>query len=136
MPTFEEMVEGLNVQSLRRAGSRQGAQTKLTLPIIERSGAIKAWIIDDTGFSKKGRHSVGVARQYCGQLGKQDNSQIAVSLSLANHEASLPIACRSNGQRATPRPPNTGWPPSAGDPILPIGRSGQAALAHRAGLPI
>jgi SRSO17 transposase len=67
---------------------------ELTLPIIERSGAIEAWIIDDTGFPKKGRHSVGVARQYCGQLGKQDNCQVAVSLSLANHAASLPVAWR------------------------------------------
>ncbi len=67
---------------------------ELTLPLIERSGAIEAWIIDDTGFPKKGRHSVGVARQYCGQLGKQDNCQVAVSLSLANHAASLPIAWR------------------------------------------
>ncbi len=64
------------------------------LPSIERHGPIEAWIIDDTGFPKKGRHSVGVARQYCGQLGKQDNCQVAVSLSVANHEASLPIACR------------------------------------------
>jgi SRSO17 transposase len=67
---------------------------ELVLPIIERSGAIEAWIIDDTGFPKKGCHSVGVARQYCGQLGKQDNCQVAVSLSLANHAASLPIAWR------------------------------------------
>ncbi|TAN07876.1 MAG: IS701 family transposase [Rhizobiaceae bacterium] len=53
-----------------------------------------AWIIDDTGFPKKGRHSVGVARQYCGQLGKQDNCQVVVSLSIANKQASLPIAWR------------------------------------------
>ena len=55
---------------------------------------IEAWIIDDTSFPKKGKHSVGVARQYCGQLGKQDNCQVAVSLSLANADASLPIAYR------------------------------------------
>jgi SRSO17 transposase len=50
------------------------------------------WILDDTGFPKKGKHSVGVARQYCGQLGKQDNCQVAVSLSLASVQGSLPIA--------------------------------------------
>src|SRR3954451_2759680 len=70
----------------------------LVLPAIERAGPIEAWIIDDTGFPKKGRHSVGhsvgVARQYCGQLGKQDNCQVAVTLSLANRTASLPIADR------------------------------------------
>lgn len=80
------------------------------LPIIERRGPIRALIIDDTGIPKKGKHSVGVARQYCGQLGKQDNCQIAVSLSAANdhtsvafhvlrtrnlrYSASLPIAYR------------------------------------------
>ena len=67
---------------------------ELVLPEIERHGPIEAWIIDDTGFPKKGRHSVGVARQYCGQLGKQDNCQVAVSLSVANNHASLPIAYR------------------------------------------
>lgn len=56
------------------------------------SGAF--WIIDDTGFPKKGKHSVGVARQYCGQLGKQDNCQVAVSISLATARASLPVAYR------------------------------------------
>jgi SRSO17 transposase len=66
----------------------------MVLPAIERQGAIEAWIIDDTGFPKKGKHSVGVARQYCGQLGKQDNCQVAVSLSLANKHASLPVAWR------------------------------------------
>jgi SRSO17 transposase len=53
---------------------------------------VEAWIVDDTAFPKKGRHSVGVGRQYCGQLGKQDNCQVAVSLSLATSEASLPVA--------------------------------------------
>src|SRR6476659_768852 len=65
---------------------------EMVLPQVERHGAIEAWIIDDTGFPKQGQHSVGVARQYCGQLGKQDNCQVAVSLSLANHHASLPVA--------------------------------------------
>ena len=65
---------------------------EMVLPAIERHGAISAWIIDDTSFPKQGRHSVGVARQYCGQLGKQDNCQVAVSLSLANRHASLPVA--------------------------------------------
>jgi len=67
---------------------------EMVLPAIERHGPIEAWIIDDTGFPKKGTHSVGVARQYCGQLGKQDNCQVAVSLSLANAHASLPVAYR------------------------------------------
>jgi SRSO17 transposase len=64
------------------------------LPAMERHGPIEAWIIDDTGFAKKGKHSVGVARQYCGQLGKQDNCQAAVSLSIANRDASLPMRYR------------------------------------------
>src|ERR1700682_6174992 len=68
--------------------------SELGLPAIERSGPIEAWIIDDTGFPKKGRHSFGVTRQYCGQLGKQDNCQVAVALSLANHHGSLPVAYR------------------------------------------
>jgi SRSO17 transposase len=64
------------------------------LPLIAKRGPIRVLIIDDAGMPKKGRHSVGVARQYCGQLGKQDNCQVAVSLSAANDHASLPIAYR------------------------------------------
>ena len=64
------------------------------LPTMTKSGPVVAWIVDDTGLPKKGTHSVGVARQYCGQTGKQDNCQVAVSLSVATWKASLPIAYR------------------------------------------
>jgi SRSO17 transposase len=67
---------------------------ELALPAIEAKGPIRAWMIDDTGIPKKGKHSVGVARQYCGQLGKQDNCQVAVTLSVGNDAASLPVAHR------------------------------------------
>src|SRR5918993_1837950 len=61
---------------------------------MERHGAVAAWIVDDTGIPKKGRHSVGVARQYCGVLGKQDNCQVAVSVTLANEAVSIPASYR------------------------------------------
>lgn len=62
--------------------------------VVPRAGRPEALLIDDTGFPKQGIHSVGVARQYCGQLGKQDNCQVAVSVSLANEAYSLPVAYR------------------------------------------
>jgi SRSO17 transposase len=64
---------------------------EMVLPAIEGHGRIEAWIIDDTSFPKQGTHSVGVHHQYCGQLGKQANCQVAVSLSIANRWASLPV---------------------------------------------
>jgi SRSO17 transposase len=64
------------------------------LPAMRKHGPVVAWIVDDTGFPKQGRHSVGVARQYCGQVGKQDNCQAAVSLSVSTWSSSLPIAWR------------------------------------------
>jgi SRSO17 transposase len=64
------------------------------LPAMEKHGPVVAWIVDDTGFPKKGKHSVGVTRQYCGPVGKQDNCRVAVSLSVATWSSSLPIGYR------------------------------------------
>lgn len=61
---------------------------------MDRHGGVMAWIVDDTGIPKKGKHSVGVARQYCGNLGKQENCQVTVSLSIANEAVSIPVAHR------------------------------------------
>jgi SRSO17 transposase len=54
----------------------------------------QAWIVDDTGFPKFGRHSVGVARQYCGALGKVANCQVGVSVNAATDAASCPLDWR------------------------------------------
>jgi len=64
------------------------------LPSMTRQHPLAAWIVDDTGFPKKGTHSVGVTRQYCGQVGKQDNCRVAVSVSVTTGQASLPLAYR------------------------------------------
>jgi SRSO17 transposase len=71
-----------------------GSVREHVLTAMKQNGPVVAWIVDDTGFVKKGRHSVGVARQYCGQVGKQENCRVAVSLSVSTHHASLPIAWR------------------------------------------
>jgi SRSO17 transposase len=64
------------------------------VPTMRKQGPVVAWIVDDTGFPKKGKHSVGVTRQYCGQVGKQDNCRVAVSLSVTTWSSSLPIGYR------------------------------------------
>ncbi len=65
------------------------------VPVLSHAGHAPCyWILDDTGVRKYGKHSVGVARQYCGQLGKTDNCQVAVSLSLATEEGSVPLGYR------------------------------------------
>jgi len=71
-----------------------GAVLGAVLPALERHGPTACWIVDDTGLPKQGKRSVGVARQCCGQLGKQDNCQAAVSPSVADDHAGLPVAYR------------------------------------------
>jgi SRSO17 transposase len=67
---------------------------KYVLSAMTEKEPVAAWVVDDTGFVKKGTHSVGVARQYCGQVGKQENCRVAVSLSVTTQRASLPVAWR------------------------------------------
>lgn len=111
----------------------------MVLPGIERHGAIAGWIIDDTSFPKQGTHSVGVARQYCGELGKQDNCQVAVSLSLANAHASLPIAYRlylpEEWAKDATRRKKAGVPEAIGFKTKPEIALDQITAAVAAGLP-
>jgi len=67
------------------------AVAEQVVPELLKKGSQCWWILDDTSHVKKGSHSVGVARQYCGRLGKTENCQVAVSLSLANSHGSLPL---------------------------------------------
>lgn len=66
---------------------RKGLAQRMTAALSPAA----AWIVDDTGFPKKGNHSVGVARQYSGTLGKIGNCQVAVSLHYATDDAAVPL---------------------------------------------
>jgi SRSO17 transposase len=83
---------------IANAGWDDGAVLRVAretvLAALERHGPVAAWVVDDTGIPKKGNHSVGVARQYCGVLGKQENCQVAVSVSVAHERASIPVGYR------------------------------------------
>ena len=72
-----------------------GAVQQWVLPkMVTKPESWTYLIADDSGMPKQGVHSVGVARQYCGQLGKTESCQVAVSLSIATEHASLPIKYR------------------------------------------
>ena len=107
------------------------------LPAMQNKGAVLAWIVDETSFVKKGTHSAGVARQYCGRLGKKENCQVAVSLSVATASGSLPIAWRLYlteewaGDRA--RREEVGIPPSVEfqtKPEIALAQIGEAVQAQ------
>ena len=91
-----------------------GAVAQAVLPKLAAPDEPVTWIVDDTGLPKRGNHSVGVAHQYCGQTGKQDNCRVAVSLSIATNAGSLPVAFRL---------------------YLPREWSGDAARCRKAGVP-
>jgi SRSO17 transposase len=92
-------IEGADVQSLRQfVGQSPWAveqiQQKLAEKVVDLLVEPEVWMIDETSFPKAGDASVGVARQYCGALGKIANCQVAVSLHWSTCEASCPLAWR------------------------------------------
>src|SRR5215213_4569387 len=109
------------------------------LPAMLERGPIRAWIVDDTGLPKKGKLSVGVARQYCGQLGKRENCQVAVTLSVANEHASPPIAYRLHLPEAWAADPArralAGVPEEVGFATKPAIALGQIRQALADGVP-
>lgn len=68
--------------------------SRLALHVAAKMPELEAFVLDDTGFPKKGEHSVGVARQYSGTLGRVDNCQVATSLHLAGEAGSACIGMR------------------------------------------
>ena len=92
-------VPGADVQALQQFVGQspwawEPVRRRLAQRMEQELEPAAAWIIDDTGFPKQGRHSVGVARQYSGTLGKVDNCQVAVTVHLSTATESMPLrAC-------------------------------------------
>lgn len=91
---MHESLHHLVAQSAWSDGEVLRRVREYVLPAMEKNGPVAAWIVDETGWAKQGKHSVGVARQYCGRLKRKANCQVSVSLSVATASASLPIAFR------------------------------------------
>ncbi len=92
-------VPGADVQALRQFVGQspwgvEQVQRRLAHKMVDLLSDAQVWILDETAFPKAGEHSVGVARQYCGTLGKVANCQLAVSLHWSSEEASCPILWR------------------------------------------
>ena len=87
---------GGNVQAVQQFVNQSpwdwlAVRRALAQTMIKQISGRGAWILDDTGFPKKGAHSVGVARQYSGTLGKIGNCQVAVSLNYATADGCFPV---------------------------------------------
>lgn len=90
---------GADVQALRQFVGQspwtvEEIGRRLALKMVDLLSEAEVWIIDDTSFPKAGKHSVGVARQYCGALGKIANCQVAVTLHWSGAAASCPLGWR------------------------------------------
>ncbi len=94
-----ERISEADVQALRQFVGQSPwpaaeVQRRLAEKVVDLLSEPEVWIIDETSFPKAGTHSVGVARQYCGALGKVANCQVAVSLHWSSAEASCPLMWR------------------------------------------
>lgn len=90
---------GADVQALRQFVGQspwavEAVQRQLAGKVVDLLSDPEVWILDETSFPKAGEHSVGVARQYCGALGKVANCQVAVTLHWSSAEASCPLGWR------------------------------------------